>query len=273
MQFLKKHYEKIILMVVLSGLLGAAGWLVWQVKSVQEQVEGGGNETPTLPAEKEPLERYTNLIYRIKNPSGLNLATIHPVFNPWTWYQKTNANGAPEIIRSTNIGPARLQIIKLTPLYWILDAKATVTPDRTDLALYFTRDDHPVASTRGKALRKTPTVNQPLKWDDFTAVLKEVRGLDGNMPQFVVDIMVTNEPPVTGFVITSGNPWKKVMNYAVDMIYPPEPVPPIPKNLRVGDKITLEGETYKIIAIKETELTLESQSQKRTTIPISLPRP
>lgn len=273
MQFLKKHYEKIILMVVLAGLLGAAGWLLWQVKSVQEQVGDAGNEAPTTIAAKEPVERYTNLIYRIKSPSGLSLAIIHPVFNPWTWYLKTNATGEQQLIRSTNIGPARLQILKVNPLNWILDAKATVASDRTNFTLSFTREDDPNPNLR-KPRPRSAGLNQTAKGDDsFQAILREGRNLNGNMSEFVVDIMVTNEPPVMGYIVTPGNPWKKVMNYSVDMIYPPEPVPAIPKDRRVGDKVNIDGEIYKIIAIKETELTLESQSQKRTTIQISLPRP
>jgi len=267
MDFLKRHYEKLILTVVLAGLLGAAGWLLWQVRQVGQEVE---NQVapPNNKAEVEDPDKYKEIVATLRNPVALDLDKPHHVFNSWTWFLRTNDQ---QFIRGSQIGPGKLQVNKHNSLHLMVDAKASISSDRTNFTLHFTREYHTNSSLR-TALTRSTAVGGTVKADDagvLRGVLKEARWLGTLTNEFVVDILLTNEPPVTNFTISPGNLYKRVMGYSLDLGYPPEPVPPIPTNRRLGDIITFGGESYKIIAIKETEFTVESVStEKRTTIPI-----
>ncbi|MBM3877304.1 MAG: hypothetical protein FJ386_11360 [Verrucomicrobia bacterium] len=267
MEFLKRHYEKLILTVVLAGLLGAAGWLLWQVKQVGIEVDKAV-DAPDNKAEVENQQKYNDIIVKLKTPAPLDLDKLHHVFNPWTWYLRTNDQ---QIVRGSDIGPRKLQISKHTPLHLVVDAKASTTTDRTNITLYFTREYHTNANLRTAIPRSTQTGGTAKLDDTLRALLKEATGFNTPELQFVVDIHMTNEPPVLDYKITPGNPYKRIMGYAIDLAYPLEPLPAIPANRRVGDTITFGGESYKIIAIKDTEFIVESVStEKRTIIPIPI---
>lgn len=275
MQFLKKHYEKIILMVVLAGLLGAAIFLLLQVRSIQESTADEGQAETGKKAEKEPAERYTNLIFQIKNPVSLDLATHH-VFNSHTWFIKSNPPSPEAIwIQGTNIGPAKLQVLKLAPLLWMVDAKAGIATERTNFSLIMLRQDDPRPAMR-RPITKSVEIGRTNKLDDsFQAVLKSATGLNStNTAQFVVDIFIAGRAPVTDYVIRPGFPFRMTNSYSADLIYPPNPVPPLKPDLRMNDTIVIEGEPYKILEIRETGITVESvKTQKRTTVPVSPARP
>ena len=51
MEFIKKHYEKIIMSVVLLCLLGAAVWLPKKIADAREQInQKAGSEPPNRPS-------------------------------------------------------------------------------------------------------------------------------------------------------------------------------------------------------------------------------
>jgi hypothetical protein len=264
MDFLKKHYEKLILTVVLAGLLGAAGWLLWQVNRVKAGT-GPVEEVPDRQAVKLDGEHYQRIIAGVTNAGGLVLESPrHPVFNPWTWLLNTNDRTWTQ---QKEIGPSKLLVTNQTPLHLIIDPVASVSSDRTNLTLGLTREY--LVGPTGKRLPRSVSLGTTnrLDGDAIRAVLKAVRNPGGEV-EMDVDLLVANEPPVLNQTLTKANPFKRLIGYEVDIVYPPVPAAPIPKKLRVGGTFVIDGETYKIIAITETELRVESSSGKPTTVPI-----
>src|SRR3954470_14173877 len=88
MQFLKNHYEKILLSLVLLGLAGAAVWLPFAIDQAKKDL---AVLTTTLPPKKEikSPNLVTNIavLEKFKNPSTLELGSPHLVFNPVIWKQ------------------------------------------------------------------------------------------------------------------------------------------------------------------------------------------
>jgi hypothetical protein len=121
MDFLKKHYEKLILGVVLIGLVAAAGFIPFKVASERKELEE--KKASLIPRSVKPL---TNLdltlpqtsLKRVAEPVVLNLSGPHRLYNPRPWQKAVNNQLIP--FDDTHIGPKAVVISKLTPLYLII---------------------------------------------------------------------------------------------------------------------------------------------------------
>ena len=88
MDFLKKHYEKIILGVVLLGLAVAVAFIPFKVGSERKELED--KRLSLIPRSVKPL---TNLdltvpetaIKRAAAPVALDFSSTHRLFNPMPW--------------------------------------------------------------------------------------------------------------------------------------------------------------------------------------------
>src|SRR2546423_885824 len=95
MQFLKKHYEKILLSVVLLGLAAASAALPLLVSQVREQIDSTvKGVVKSKPKPWTPLEDYlsTNraVVRRIEGPFKIQLSGGHNLFNPVRWVRQTD---------------------------------------------------------------------------------------------------------------------------------------------------------------------------------------
>jgi len=130
MDFLKKHFEKIILGVVLLGLAVAVVFIPFKVGSERNQLE---EKRKSLIARKvAPL---TNIdlampeaaLKRVGVPVVLNFSTGHRLFNPMPWQK--SASGSLIKYDDTHIGPKAVTITKLTPLHLIITLDKVTTTD------------------------------------------------------------------------------------------------------------------------------------------------
>src|SRR5436189_4739950 len=116
MQFLKSHYEKIILSVVLLGLAAVAALMPMRVAQERELQEKREAEI-TNPKVKEyqPLDLTTNasVLARLEQPPRLKLDGEHNVFIPVVW-QKTPDNSVKKV---TEWGPNAVEILEIRPLH------------------------------------------------------------------------------------------------------------------------------------------------------------
>jgi len=116
MQFLKSHYEKIILSVVLVGLAAVAALMPMRVAQERERQEAREREI-TNPKVKEyqPLDLTTNasVLARLEQAPRLKLDGDHNVFNPVVW-QKTPDGGVKKV---TEVGPNAVEILDIRPLH------------------------------------------------------------------------------------------------------------------------------------------------------------
>jgi hypothetical protein len=82
-----------------------------------------------------------------------------------------------------------------------------------------------------------------------------------NPTEFVFELVEGNEV----ITVSRETPFKRIAGYMVDLKYDPEKLAFNDK--RVGDALSFGGETHKIVAITETNITVATTpNNKRTTI-------
>src|SRR3989442_1325259 len=258
MEFLKKNYEKVILSVVLLGLAVAAALLPIWVSNERRALEEIENRiVTTKPKALKPLDLSTNeaVIQLLQKPGTLRLAGEHNLFNPVLWQKRPDGSLFP-IRTGKEIGPGALTITKISPLYTRIEFDAVSgSPESPQYRFKITREAERRADRRATSRSVTPSNN---KNDIF--ILKELRPKE-NPAEFVLELVEDKVP----IVITKDRPYVAVAGYLADLRYEPEKLLFVGK--RVGDALVFAGDTNKIVAITETNVTVAATSNtKRTTI-------
>src|SRR3954465_10056451 len=105
MDFLKKHYEKLLLGLVLLGLMVAVGFLLMKIGSEKQKLEELANSL-THPK----VQALTNLdlsiqeasLKRMSTPVALDLSGTNRLFNPMPWQQTRDV--PPKLIPGNKVG-------------------------------------------------------------------------------------------------------------------------------------------------------------------------
>ncbi|MBI5773045.1 MAG: hypothetical protein HZA89_04785 [Verrucomicrobia bacterium] len=120
MEFLKNHYEKIVLGLMLLLMATGAVVLVLEGGSVQERLKeyrqlviGGDGKPPP----QEDLEKLRNILTSAAKPSQADFVKVHRIFNPMAWYVDTNGN----LIPGTKVGVSMLAVHSITPQRLLLE--------------------------------------------------------------------------------------------------------------------------------------------------------
>jgi hypothetical protein len=244
-QFLKKHYEKIILCVVLLGLAAAAIWMGAKITEVKDETnppitEGGRGKTLA------PLDLTADLqaLAEITNPPPVILSGEHNLFNPVTW--KRMNGGLRKIIKT---GPDALTVTKIDPLYTVIAF------------------DH--ASGNGGVYIMSLQIHSAKKPFEYAEkdskpksglyVIHGIKGAPDDPTDLHLEIPATQET----VWISKTNPYKHVDGYTVDMKYDPESLVLLKK--RINDTITLDNEQYKMIEITNNLIRVQSISNTKIT--------
>src|SRR3954453_9489813 len=88
MDFLRKHYEKILLGLVLVGLVGALGYLPFKISNENEKLTqmSGGLITPKVkPLTNIDLTMPEAGLKRAATPVAYDFASTNKLFNPMPW--------------------------------------------------------------------------------------------------------------------------------------------------------------------------------------------
>ena len=156
MDFVKKHYEKILLGFVLLGLVGALVFLPFMIASDQDKLQKireGIFHSKVTPLPALDLAQETNVLERLQSPYKLDFSTTNKLFNPVQW--QITPDG---VLRKNSAGnEVGLAVVtKITPLYLILtlDLIETNSLDTNDLgaryAISMERQAAALPSQRGK---------------------------------------------------------------------------------------------------------------------------
>ena len=251
MDFLKKHYDKLILSLALLGLVLTAVWVFMAIQQKQEEVQV--QVTPASRPKAFPpvaIAAYQKTLEKATQPIDLDFGAPHHLFNPTTWKQK--ADGTLIKMQSSNPADA-LTITKITPLDLIINFER-----QAGAGIYFgiTREAAPRQADRKKVQRY---VNPGGKTDLFT--LTKVEGAPDKPERFLIELNDSKQQ----VVITPTQPYTRLEGYAADLAYSLENR--TFADQRVGNTIAFGGESYKIIAITENEVRVQANSnQKQTTI-------
>jgi hypothetical protein len=261
MQFLKKHYEKIVLGVVLLGVAATSLLLTMRASDERQrlaeqlQQKVAGQQKPVKPVD---LAGSVVSLERLSKPSVVMLAGEHKTFNPGTWIRKADGGIAPVGDRGGR-GAEGLALVAIHPLNLSVTYVAVAgTGDPYRYQFTVVRDYEKQASKRRPT---TISLTEGTKNDLF--LLREVQGPKDNPTAVVIDILEGNER----VTLAKDKTYSKGMGYSGDLRYEAEN-----KNFtgkRAEESLLLSGVSYKIVAIQKDELVVSAPNQVRTTIKLS----
>jgi hypothetical protein len=259
MDFLKKHYEKVLLGVMLAGLIGVLVFMLFYIASDKDEM-ARKRESYVNPR----VKALTNLdmtiqdsaISRLKSPYNLDLETTNKLLNPFEWQKAPDGSLIP---KATKTGLQVAVVTNISPLYLIVSLDSASTNELG--ARYVISVERQAAQTLAKRRKAPHYVSVGDKPNDAFALL-EVKGAPEN-PDAVVLKLVDNGEVVT---ITKDKPFRRVDGYTADFRYDPERK--IFRGRRIGDKLSFGGVDYVVVEVNQNELILSDQSnQKKTSLP------
>jgi hypothetical protein len=259
MQFLKKHYEKILLGIVLVGMVGVLVFMIFYIAADKQAMEDNVNSLINPSVKPLPdLDLSTNMaaIARLQSPYVLDLETSNKVFNPFEW-QKTLDN---QLIRkSTSAGPQAVVVTNINPLYLVLSLDSVTTNElgaRYVIGVERQADKNP--AKRRKQQRFVSVGDKPN--DTFSLV--EVKGAPENPDALTFKLVDSGELAI----VAHDKAFRRVDAYTADFRYDPEKK--VFRGRRPGDKVNFGGVDYLVADVNPNELILEDQSnQKKTSLP------
>ncbi len=256
MDFLKKHYEKLILGLVLVGLAGAAGYLPIKVNADRQAAE---QERTTLTQPK--VKELTNLdlslpdsaLKRVAAATALDFSSPNKVFNPMPWQKAADG----QIIPGTKVGPSAAVVTNLNALYLRLTLDSVSVTDGG--CRYVIGVQKEAAANAAQRAKKQTYASLNTKSDVFTLV--EVKGKAEDPTQVVLELNDTGER----VSISKEKGFSRADGYTADLRYEPEKK--VWTGKRVGAAVSFNGEEYNIVAINQNEIVLSAKSnQKKWTI-------
>ena len=258
MEFVKKHYEKIILSVVLLGVIGFLVFLPIVISHDQEEQKVNADRVTSPKVTALPpldLARQKGASERLLTAVGFDYSTTNKLFNPVEW--KRTANGEPIKIKTGNEVVEAAAVTKITPLYLVVTLDTVTTNELgARYAIGFERQAAAVPAMRKKQQRFASAGE---KKDYFTLI--EVKGAAENPSELMLKLADTGET----VSLSKEKPFRRVEAYTVDLKYEPEK-----KNFmarREGATISFGGQDYIVVAIDADEVILSDQSnQKHTTL-------
>jgi hypothetical protein len=260
MDFLKKHYEKVLLGIVLVGLAVGTAFLPIMIASERANLRDKSNAgliQPVKPLEPPDLTREEAVFKRTQAPITLDFSTSNKLFNSFPWFKRSDGT----LIKGeeSNVGPKAVVVTKITPLYTIisLDSIGPESDAGRRYVIGVKREAAKVPSQRGK--RQSYAVLNA-KNDAF--IIREVKGPPEDPAELVLELTDTGEM----VSVSRDHPYKREDGYLADLKYEPERR--TWTNRRVDSQITFGGEDYNIVAITKDEVVLSAKSNNKKT-PIS----
>ncbi len=255
MEFLKKHYEKLVLCVVLLGLAGTVLWM----KSATEKafipplppISGPTSKTATIkPVDLTP---YTLALAQVTNPPSVVLSGEHNLFNPVTWKRRMGG----ELFKVIKIGPDALVVTNIIPLYTIISF------DQVEGGVFTIGLQKGVDLTQAKAPRqiKAHLKLNEAKTNQFPFIVRGIKGPDEAPTDVNLELVPSGDSNVW---ISASSPYKQVESYLADLKYDPDPTIPLLRK-KVNDEIKLDGEPYIIVEITNDAVRVQSKRILKVT--------
>lgn len=241
MQFLKRHYEKIILSAVLAGLGAAAFWLFEAVTEVKKQISTTSAALPAKPWAGADLTTLRNALNSLKDVPPFSLSSEHNLFNPVTW--KISPDG--RLFKQLKEGPSALAVTGIRPLLY------TIRYDNQAGLGFYLIAKHAM----GKEFRWfAEKGDKGPKTRPFPCVIVGTNDASQTPAKLQVLIPETGETNL----VTATQPYQRVEGYETDMKYSGSDSTNVFTRMHAGDSLKLSGESYKIIAITTNAVTVQN---------------
>jgi len=255
MEFLKKHYEKVLLGVVLLGLTAGAVSLPLMISGErQAEIDKTNEIVKRAPKPLEPIDLKSteDLLARASARPALDLASSNRVFNSMPWQKRPD--GSIFKVTPGNTGPEAVTILKLTALHTTITLDTISSSDSGVRYLIGVEREAAAAVANRKKKQYSASLNQ--KNDSF--VVREVKGAPENPSELILELNDTNER----VSVTRDEPDRK--NWP---------------GVRVGAggpltlPIMIAGESYIVVAINKGEVVLSAKSNNKKTVVAYKPGP
>lgn len=279
MEFLKNHYEKIILSVVLIGLIGSAGFLALQsmgLRSMMTELQTI-KPMPSPPPTSSRTNDFNEALTNARAPQEVDYEGGHKIFSPEKIIKNLQTE---EVLVEGQVGPRNLEVRSITSHALNLVQETRTLLDKTSLYIkYLTEYEQgsmatrwgktsvregrqvrlsgPVSRSKGIQLLVTKASEDLSDLSDPTAIETELElTVGGGLPEKLV--------------LKGTNVWSKDILFSAHLYYPPTKRDYV--GVRVGTPLRFAGDTNTIIQITDTEVTLRASSNnKRTTIKLRPP--
>ncbi len=263
MDFIKKHYEKVLLGVVLVGLVVAAAFLPVMISAERQALEDkrvGIIKRPVKPLAAPDLSGPETMLARLGTHLSLDFSSTNKLFNPVRW-----TRGADGQWHKVYTGSAvdKLEITRISPLYLRIRLKevriSDVSGPRYELGVQ--REAAVDPRLRGE---RSVFLSKGEKRDGFT--VRDASGPPDN-PVITLEANELGEP----ISLSKEQPFSRVEDNSADLYYPPDrrTLSKLRDN-RTGtaaeSTIFLGGQMYKIVAINPNEVVLSGPNEKKYTI-------
>jgi len=261
MDFVKKHYEKILLSVVLLGLVGALVFLPFLIISdqdTQRRMKEGIISVKVAPLPALDLTRETNVSARLQSPYKLDFSTTNKLFNPVPWQRKADGT----LIKGSQAGPTAAVVTKITPLCLILTLDSIETNEfGARYVISMERQAAVLPAQRGKR-QHYASVGE--KNETFTIAV--VNGSPDNPAQLELILQLTD----TGerATLSKDKPFRRTDGYSADLKYDLEGKKW--QGQRIGADLKFAGDDNIVVAIYQDSVILKARSNdKKTTLTYS----
>jgi hypothetical protein len=268
MDFLKKHYEKIILSLALLGLVaGALVFLLIVIPGDQDEIKKMTSDIShprAVALTPLDLSDQNNLLERMKSSYNLDFSTTNRLFNSMQWQK--GANGIPIKVKTgKEIGAGAVAVTRLTPLYFSISFD-TVETNGVSPRYSITVEDQSAAIPSQRRKRShfaspDETISERTVTDKNEGFkLVSIIGAPENPDGLVLKLADTGETNT----IAKGRPFQRVDGYAADLQYEPEAKKWAAQ--RQGADLKFANDDYIIVAIHSNEVILSAASNQKKTV-------
>src|SRR5437867_5625866 len=256
MDFLKKHFEKVVLGVVLLGLVVGAALLPLMISGERKDLQEMADKIIKKPIKPLPpldLAKQDALLRRMQTTFTLDFKETNKLFNSVPWQRTPPPESRLIKVQKGNVGVEAIVVTRTSPLYLIITLDGVST--NASGVRYAIGVEREAAVNAEKRKKKPYYAALNDKKDVF--VIREVKGPADNPTELVLELNDTAE----SVVVKKGIPFKQVDGYTADLKYDPERktwsavragVPPKPP-------IIVAGEEYIIVAITKNEVVLSAK--------------
>lgn len=259
MEFLKNHYEKVLLSLVLVILTVAAGAMPMMISKTNRALE----DVKTPPRGEDKLYEPTDVsddekkLEALLQPVELTMEGEHNVVNPIRWKERPDGSVYPE----TQEDPKQaVDVVSIEPLYFrvaYLGARVSSSSAKYDFGIAMEAD---AKKAYRNERRRSLEVN--VAYTDHPVVLRKVEGSPENPEELLLVLTDTSEP----VVVTPTQSYSRIDGYKADLLVK-VPSERNVKNLYREDKLVIGDQNYEVVTIDAEAVTVSNtKTGKRTTI-------
>ncbi|HXR03632.1 MAG TPA: hypothetical protein VN836_02870 [Verrucomicrobiae bacterium] len=257
MDFIKKHYEKILLSVVLLGLVGALVFMALIIPSEQQKVRDIGEGIiggRVVALTNLDWTARSNVTARLQSPCQLDFENTNRIFNPVEWVRTADGR----LRKATALSPRAAVVTGISPLYTALTLDSIQTNELGARYVVGVERQAAAASYLRPKQQRFVSVDDAKK-DVFTLI--RVVGPPED-PDYLVLRLADGGQEVQ---VSKSKPYRRVDGYTVDIKYDPDNRSWTGQ--RIGNHLKFAGDDYTIVDINSNEVVLSAQSnQKKWTL-------